>query len=321
MLRGHRPADLCSGGWAQRMVLTGCAALGLVTGFLRAGTISIPNASFESPVTASVDTRIDSWQKTPKPVWWDEAQYGPWDQLVGAFANPAPADSSRIDNCDGNQAIWLFANPQVGLFQDYNSTDWTGSVPSHAFDVRFEAGKSYQLTVGLLVGTAYHMTEGATLELSLYYLDAASNRVSVAATSVTNDPSVFSNGTHLLDFQVNVPTVKNTDPWTGQHLGVQMLSTIGFGLQAGGYWDLDNIRLTSYREPTLSGAAVTGGHFSFTLESEPGTRFEILGSSDLALPSADWASVGFVTNETGRVAFTDPAPLTSLRFYRAKQSP
>ena len=162
------------GGRPARFLLH-AAALPLLAGAvgpLAAATISVPNASFEAPTVEIVDTNLLNWQKTPKPFWFDEAN-GPWDQLVGVFANTPPGDPRHIENCDGNQAIWIFALPTAGLFQDYNSVGWSNV--THAFEARFEAGKSYQLTVGALVG-AYPMGEGAILEASLYYRDAASNR-------------------------------------------------------------------------------------------------------------------------------------------------
>jgi hypothetical protein len=287
---------------------------------LQAATVPVPNASFESPATSSVDTRIDSWEKTPKPLWWDEAQYGPWDQLIGAFANPPSGDASHIDNCEGNQAIWVFANPEVGLFQDYTSTDWSNSTPTHAFDARFEPGKSYRLTVGVLVGTAIPMAEGATLELSLYYRDAASNRFAVATTTITNSPSVFSNGTHFLDFQVNVPPVKSGDAWAGQRLGIAMMSLVG-SAQPGGYWDIDHIRLTANRAPVLSGATAADGSFGFHVEGEPGQKIELLASTDLGLSVPNWTSLGTWTNTTGSLRFTEPVTGQGQRFYRAREAP
>lgn len=307
------------GGWARPTIVASCLALGLFTGWLCAETIPIPNASFELPaLTGPYGVLLDSWQKTPKPVWWDEAQNGPWEQLVGVFTNVAPSDPRHIENCEGNQAIWLFSVPTAGLFQDYDSIDWSNSVPTHAFDTRFIVGRACRLTVGVRLGV-YPMTPGAQLELALYYRDAASNQLTVATLSITNTFSEFTNTTRMIDFQVTVPTVASTDPWAGQRLGIRMLSTIPS--EIGGLWELDNVRLESFGPPTLSAPAVTDGHFTFTLESEPGTRFEILGSADLALPSAEWTSVGFVTNDTGRVAFTDPTPLGPQRFYRAKQLP
>ena len=46
------------------------------------------------------------------------------------------------------------------------------------------------------------------------------------------------------------------DPWAGRHIGVRLLSTVGFDLM-GGYWDLDNIRLTATGGPALAGVAKT----------------------------------------------------------------
>jgi hypothetical protein len=286
---------------------------------LRAETIPVPNASFESPVTPSVDIRIDSWQETPKPFWYDESGGFLWDQLTGLFKNTDPGESDHIDNCDGNQAIWLFASPEVGLFQGYDSTDWSSSEPSHAFNAVYEVGKSYQLTVGIHVGASSPLAEGATLELSLYYRDAQNSRVTVAATSVTNTSSVFSDHTHLIDFQAVTPTINASDAWAGKHIGVQLMSTIA--TPTSGYWDLDNIRLTSLREPRLVGASVNDDRFTCLLESEPGRRFEILATTDLALPLGSWTPLGAVTNVTGSVAFTDPTPASSQGFYRARELP
>ena len=288
---------------------------------LRAGPVPVPNASFESPVTTYVDTRIDSWQKTPKPSWYVETQPGEWDQLVGLFLNTPPNDPRHIDNCDGTQAIWLFAVPEAGLFQDYDSTDGTNTTPTHAFDAKFEVGKSYELAVGVVRGEA-PMAEGATLEISLYYRDGASNQLTVAATTITNTSTLFSNITHLVDFRVRVPTVQSGDAWAGQNIGVRLRSTIALEpTQWGGYWDLDNLRLTSLAEPVLRETSFTSGQFGFVLASEPGLRFEILASTNLALPSAGWTSLGTVTNVTGSVPFTDPVAPSLPRFYRARALP
>ncbi len=242
-----------------------------------------------------------------------------WTQLTGVFANTAAGSADHIDNMDGNQAVWVFAVPEVGLFQDYDSIGGTNSAPEHAFNAAFEVGKAYNLRVGL-IGGGGGMTNGASLELSLYYRDAASNQVIVAATSVTNTPDVFSNQTHLIDFQVNVPFVKASDPWAGQHIGVAIMSTVDFGME-GGFWDLDNARLTETRAPILVGPAATNGYFGFGLESEPGLKFEILASTDVTLPMANWTNLGTLTNDTGSVFFSELLTNSARRFYRARQLP
>src|SRR5438105_14509978 len=91
---------------------------------MRAATVYVPNGSFESPATTFVDTRIDSWQKAPKPDWYAESSGYTWDELTGVFANTATNSADHIDNCDGAQAMGMFAVPDVADFQDYNSIDW-----------------------------------------------------------------------------------------------------------------------------------------------------------------------------------------------------
>src|SRR5262245_25349513 len=77
----------------------------------QAASISVPNGSFELQLAGppfGVDTRIDNWQKAPRPVWFDEAAIGiTWDQTAGVFPNPAVGMGNRIDNMDGNQANYL----------------------------------------------------------------------------------------------------------------------------------------------------------------------------------------------------------------------
>jgi hypothetical protein len=309
-----------NGGIAGKLAAVILAAGVVWSAGVQAATIVVPNGSFESPATTNVDLRIDAWEKTPKPFWWDEATYGAWDNLVGAFTNVPPGDPRYIDNCEGGQAIWIFSNPEAGLFQDYDSIDWAHSTPTHAFNTRYEPGKSYQLTVGLLVGIAFPMAEGATLQLSLYYRDAASNRVTVAATIVTNTATAFSNGTHLVDFQVNVPPVKSSDEWAGKHIGIQLLSTVRPDL-AGGYWDVDNVRLSEFREPTLASPVHTNGQFRFTLLSEPGVEFEMMAATNVTLAASNWTSLGTVTNDTGTFPFVDATTNLGARFYRARQVP
>lgn len=319
------PAIVLSLGVGPRMnrqlaaALAGTLCLGAWSGWLRAEVINVPNASFESPASTYVSIYIDSWQKSPKPAWYPETGGFDWTQLTGSFKNTPPGSSDRIDNCDGNQAIWLFAVPEVGLFQDYDSVDWDDPAPTHAFDATYAVGKSYELTVGV-IGGGGNMSPGVTLEIGLYYRDAASNRITVAATSITNTTAVFGSTTHLVDFQVRVPPVKASDAWAGRHIGVRFLSTVGFDLQ-GGYWDLDNVRLNAIREPSLSGFVQTNGQFQFVLQSEPGLNFEILAATAVDLAETNWTRLGVLTNVTGSVAFSEPLTNFHQRFYRARQYP
>lgn len=282
-----------------------------------AGPLFVPNSSFESPKTTFVSINIDSWQKTPKPDWYVEGGGFLWTQLTGIFKNPPTNSPDHIKNCDGTNAMWLFVVPEVGLFQDYNSVDWNDPVATHDFNARFEIGRSYHLTVGV-VGTGGGMQQGATLELSLYYRDALSNRITVAATTVTNLITVLSNNTELVDFTVNVPTVRPADAWANEHIGIMILSTVTTNLQ-GGYWDLDNIRLR--QGPALINPVGTNNQFHFTLLGEAGATFEILSTTNHPLATSSWNSLGFVTNTTGTIPFIDSAAGFDQRFYQARQVP
>ena len=219
------------------------------TATVHAQPISIPNGSFELQLAGppfGVDTRVDSWQKPPKPAYFDETAFGiTWDQTAGVFANTPVGQANHIDNMDGNQGAYMLAFPQVALFQDYNSVDWNHSAPTHDFNAVFQVGLSYKLTVGV-IGGGGGMPEGTTMQLSLYYRDGASNMVSVAATSIVHSLATFPTNTHFIDFDVNVPSVQASDAWAGQNIGVQLLSASGTGQ---GYWDLDNVRLSAVPEP------------------------------------------------------------------------
>jgi len=288
-----------------------------------AGAIHVPNASFESPVVPETNpyalSDMAAWEKSPQPDGYVPADnYGyPWADLMGTFYN-VPFPGEYIDNCDGVQAAFMFADPGVAIFQDYDSMDDASTNASHAFNATFNVGRSYNLTVGV-IGGGYGMQPGVTLQLSLYYRDASSNQVIVAATTITNSTALFPTTTHLVDFQVQTPTVQPGDAWAGQHIGVQIASTVGSDLQ-GGIWDMDNVRLVE-NGPMLLNPVFTGGQFSLTLQSDPGTHFEILGASDLSLPPSSWTSLVTLTNATGTISFTTPASGLGQRFYMAHQLP
>lgn len=306
---GARRCHPSIGGLAAAWLACGAGA-----GWLHAGSLAVPNFSFETPVTAYANPPVDSWQKTPKPAWYVENGGFYWEQLVGAFKNPAPGLPDRIDNCAGQQAAWVFAVPEVGLFQDYDSLDWNDAAPTHAFDVTFRTGCSYRLVAGL-IGGAGAMLPGVTLELSLYYRDAASNQVPVVTHVVTNSAALFPSTTHLVDVSLSTPPVRAGDPWAGRKLGIRILSTVTHELQ-GGYWDVDNVRLTETTPPVLSNPVMAGHQVRLTLQSEPGQRCEILASPSATLPSAHWTSLATVTNFLGQTNLFLPAT-DAQQFYQA----
>ncbi|HEV8541055.1 MAG TPA: hypothetical protein VGR78_01575 [Verrucomicrobiae bacterium] len=281
-------------------------------------TIAVPNFSFESQPTQFVDPRIDAWQKPPQPPGYDTNIFHAWDNLSGVFINPPSTNADYIDNAEGNQLVYLFAYPQAGLFQDNNSTDWSGTA-FHAFNATFEAGKAYRLTAAVTSSREAPLMPGSTLEISLYYRDSASSMVVIAATNITYATDVFTNITHLLDFQVSTPVVRASDAWAGKNIGIQIRSTVSPNL-IGGVWDIDNIRLDEIVGPILVSPARTAGQFTFTLLSEPGLRFEISANRNL-VDSTGWTALATITNTTGSFPFSDSSSALPARFYRARQLP
>ncbi|MGP8240125.1 MAG: hypothetical protein ACLQVW_32580 [Limisphaerales bacterium] len=282
--------------------------------------ISVPNYSFESPDIGTNSPYaapvLDSWEQSPQPYWYVPANFGgsPWAYLVGTFynlpnfTNATATNTTYIDNCDGIQAAFLFSVPQVAIFQDINAT--------------FNAGKAYTLTVGL-IGGGGNMADGSTFQLSLYYRDASSNMVTVAATTVTNTAANFPTDTHLVDFQVQVPGVKVTDAWAGKSIGMQLLATPDSydPEQWGGYWDVDNVRLVETTALSLVNPAMAGGQLQFSGQSEPGVVFQILATTNLNLPVTNWTSLTTLTNVTGSMPFVDSTRGLGQRFYMARQLP
>jgi hypothetical protein len=303
------------------LVLLGISALAASTAPVTAGSISVPNFSFETPpvppVTPYASPDIDNWGKSPQPAWYEPSNNSntPWDYLMGQFYN-VPFPGEYIDNCDGAQAAFLFAVPDAALFQDYNSIYGTNTAPTHAFNATFNVGSSYDLLVGA-IGGGGAMQPNVTLQVGLYYVDSASNKVTVAATTITNSPEQFPTNTHFVDFQVHAPVVNQSDPWAGQHIGIQLLSSVGFDL-AGGYWDVDNVRLTeTLTGSTLVNPTMTNNQFTCTVLSPPGLKFEILAATSLS--SSNWTSMGTFTNVTGTTSYTDTTATVNQRYYRVHQ--
>jgi hypothetical protein len=87
----------------------------------------------------------------------------------------------------------------------------------------------------------------------------------------------------------------------------------------GGYWDVDNVRLTSFSLPAFVEVGCTNGAFQFTLESEPGRSFELLASADPSISSSPWSVLSTFTNLSGRWLYSEPATNGAGRLFRVRQ--
>ena len=81
--------------------------IGLVSGatllpVAQGASLSVPNFSFESPVTDFASPEINAWQKAPKPFWHTNDDNGPfaWNNVMGQFLNTSKGSPDHIDNMD-----------------------------------------------------------------------------------------------------------------------------------------------------------------------------------------------------------------------------
>lgn len=219
---------------------------------VQAQPIAVSNHSFESQVASFVDFRIDNWQHTPAPAWFQPSgQLASWEQTVGMFNGTL---QNPYSNLSGNQAIYMLSLPSAGVFQDSASVDWNGTVGG--LNASFQPGLAYQFTLGIF---GKGLVEGfSSMQLSLYYRDGA-NMITVGTpTTITFSQSTFNPGGPfvLQDYSVTTPLVQAGDAWAGRNIGIKIESLMGDG---NGYWDLDNARLTAVvPEPTTLSLVAAG---------------------------------------------------------------
>ena len=222
--------------------LAALALGGAICSPLHAASIAIPNSSFESPSTGFVSPLIDSWQKIPKPAYFDESSGYLWFQTAGVFLDTKP-----YANRDALQCGYMLSFPQVTLFQDYST--------SPAFNATYGVGQSYTFTLGVF---GNNLTANSSLQLSLFYRDAGNNMVTIGSpTTIAYDSAVFppAGPFNLVDYSVTIPGVQAADAWAGKNIGV-MVQVAGSDFT--GYWDIDKARLTSVPEPSLASLVALG---------------------------------------------------------------
>jgi hypothetical protein len=217
--------------WAGKPIGVAIRAAGMAGGFwdldnvrlTESLPVSIPieNASFELPVVDPdgfpAVPYVDAWIKI------DLDTVGGTN--TGVFANTPAGSADRVANADGSQLAFLGSQQGNALEQDLAAT--------------YQVGCAYRLTVA--VGISGRFPPSAeepvdTIELVLYYRDDA-NSVDIVRQTVEATGRTM---THLDDFSVYLPTVQAGDAWAGKPIG----AAIRAAGQPGGFWDLDNVRLT-----------------------------------------------------------------------------
>jgi urease beta subunit len=151
---------------------------------------------------------------------------------TGVFINTPEGNEDHMNNVDGNQLVFLGSQTGNGLEQDLGAS--------------YSTGCTYRLTVG--VGTSMRFPPSMNepvdyLELAFYYRDG-NEPVDIVEVFI---PATGLSSRNLRDFSIYLPHVQEDDDWVGKPIGIAMRS-VG---AAGGYWDLDNVRLEEFLSASL----------------------------------------------------------------------
>lgn len=284
--------------------MAGALLLASSPGWAAAESILIPNGSFESPSTSFVTLLFDSWQRLPKPEDYVESGGFLWNQLTGVFVNTQAGAVDHITNLDGTQALWVFAVPRAGVFQELTGAGGTASA-------EFLAGRSYRLGARIL-GAGGNMLDGASLTLALYYRDGASNAVEVASLVLTNRSTLFPSRNQLLPVELRSPVLAVGHPAVGRPIGIRVESTVTPALQ-GGYWDVDDLRLESLPAPVpVLSVEHLAGKLQIRWPAEAGWRYQLRRSTS----QTAWAPVGDpLAGMGGDLTVTVPAGQEDHEFF------
>jgi hypothetical protein len=184
-----------------------------------ATNITIRNASFEAP---TIDPNaFPAW---PAIDGWLEPDLDAGSQNTGVFANTATGSEDHVANANGRQLAFLGSQQGNALEQDLAAI--------------YRVGCEYRLTVAVGVSARFppsNIKPVDTIDLVLYYLDVNQPvdivRLTIGATGQSS--------TQLRDYTAVLATVRPGDAWAGKTIGVAIRAAGA----AGGFWDLDNVRL------------------------------------------------------------------------------
>jgi hypothetical protein len=224
------PAVRAGDAWAGKTIGVAIRAAGNPGGFwdldnvrlTESMPVSIPieNASFEAP---SIDP--NAFPAVPLVDNWLESDLDTVaSSNTGVFANTPPGSPDHQVNADANQLAFLGSQRGNALEQDLTAV--------------YQAGCTYRLTVAVGVSMRFppsSIEPVDTLEIVLYYL-AEDEPVDIVRQMVEAEGV---SSTQLQDFSVYLSTVQPDDAWAGKNIGVAIRAAGA----AGGFWDLDNVRL------------------------------------------------------------------------------
>jgi len=247
-----------------------------------AENIAAPNRSFENPPADNEFGAVpffEAWQKFSKAAYWDETQFGSWNNLSGVFRNSPEGQPGRITNMDGIQAAFLFGTPGNGIFQELPNT--------------FEAGSTYTLTAGFVNSTFQPPAPGNQISMALYHRESETNLVVIAQRDIVFTAAGFPDPTRFTDHTLTAPATVGGSAWLDKPIGIMFFSSTPFET-AGGVWDIDNVRLTR-EEGLFIRFALEGSNLRITWKSLAGAQYQVRVSDDLTA----WADYETSVSGTG----------------------
>jgi len=216
----------------RQTVLLGALAAAAVSA--RAASLPVANFSFEEP---PIDPIEIPFLAVPVAISWIEVDLDSYySSNTGVFRNTEPNSFDHIVNAHGAQLAFLNTMSGNGFLQQ---------IPSP-----FQVGRSYLLLVDVCPSTWYPPRAEEPVDyLSIsFYTGADANDF---ITTLVPGSEIIPN--YLRTFRLYLPTVQPTDPWAGKDIGIA-LRAVG---EAGGYWDLDNVRVFEYvSSPDLTGDGI-----------------------------------------------------------------
>jgi len=183
-------------------------------------SVTIENASFEAPVVEP-----DGFGALPFADSWTEIDLDTeMSTNTGVFLNTPEESFDHVSNADGSQLAFLASE--------------AGNAFEQELAAAYKPDCIYRLTVGVGVSSRYPPSTVEpidTLELVLYYRDG--DNVVDIATEVVD--AIGISATELTDLALYLPQIRLDDAWAGKSVGVALRAAGN----AGGFWDLDNVRL------------------------------------------------------------------------------
>lgn len=200
-------------------ILVGLAvALGLTA---TAQSIPVGNASFEAPL---IDPLTNPFGAVPVADIWDETGPGTEaeeDQNTGVFRNTDPGSPDRISNADGLQLAFMSSEEGNSFRQEVAET--------------FQFGQCYELTVGVGVSATFPAPPNSLFVLAFYRVVNDEPVIIAARARNANGLSA----TMLEDFNFTFSADDALAPYLGEPIGI----LISAGGPAGGFFNIDNVRL------------------------------------------------------------------------------